>query len=367
MEFMNRLSTANTSQQILSDLVEGIQETYDLGILFVSQQNTHNIKEIVEGLQGSSKIHTLLGCTCAGIIGSRQELEYQPGVSLILGKLPGVKISPFSLNQPQLEGLESKKDWYQFLEIFPNENPVFITCSDPFLFDMNQFLDGLNGAFPQCPIIGGMASAAVKPNENILIFNDEFHDQGIIGVVLTGNLNVATVVSQGCRPMGENFIVTKAEGNIIYELAGKPFVQVLQNILDKAPAADKLLAQEAIFVGIALNEYKHNFKRGDFLIRGVMGIDQKIGAGAIGDYIKAGQTIQFHLRDAETATDDLNELLRLQQISSHKEKPKGALMFSCNGRGENLFREKNHDLRIIQEQIGPIPLAGFSAPVKSAR
>ncbi len=359
MEFINRTSRATEIDQIVQDLTQGIDSAYDLGILFFTQAKFPFIKNVIEGLNKKSVVQNLLGCTCAGIIGSNEEIEYQSAVSVIYAKLPGVKIVPFSVDQEDLDRLKNKKDCYQFFEVFPNENPVFIAFPDPFRFDMNVFLEKIDEAYPRQPIIGGIASAASEPNQNILSLNGDFYNEGVVGVILTGDIRVDTVVSQGCRPIGETYIVTKGEQNIIFEVAGKPFIEILEGVLEKSSARDKLLAQEAIFVGIAMDEYKHGYKRGDFLIRGLMGIDQNLGAGAIGDYIKTGQTIQFHVRDAHTATEDLSELLSTHQKNNLLNKPKGALVFSCNGRGEGLFHQKNHDISIIQNYLGPMPAAGF--------
>lgn len=359
MEFSNRLTTATDNAQITADLTKGQTGQFDLGFLFTTSFSKTSTEEIIALVRKNLKIRNLIGCTCAGIIGSESEIEKKPAVSLILAKLPEVKIIPFHINQVQLEGMNSSEEWYNFFEVYPNEKPTFLTLPDPFLLDMNSFLEKLNKFYPQCPVIGGLASGAFGPQENTLVLNDQQYEDGLVGVVLTGNIRIETVVSQGCRPIGETYIVTKANGNIIYELAGRPLFDVLQEVLFKVPARDKMLAQEAIFVGIAMNEYQHQFKRGDFLIRGLVGLDKKSGAGAVADYIKAGQTVQFHLRDAETAREDLNELLNAQQLQKSQEKPKGALVFSCNGRGEHLFRQQNHDIQIIQKHIGPIPAAGF--------
>ena len=359
MEFKNLISKSKNTQQIISDLTQNPRDSYDLAILFFAQSAAEEIKTITEKLKNHYTIRNLIGCTSAGIISTQEEIENQPAVSLILAKLPGVNILPFTLNQVGLEGLKSKTDFYKFFEIFPTENPVFLVLPDPFSINMNYFLDSVNSFFPQCPIIGGLASAATQPNGNTLVLNGECIDAGMVGVVLTGNIKIETIVSQGCRPIGETFIVTKSQDNIIFELAGRPFLNVLKEVFDKSTAREKLLVQESIFVGIAMNEYKDEFKRGDFLIRGLMGIDEKMGAGAIGDYIKAGQTIQFHVRDAETATEDLNIMLETNRKDNLKPKPTGALVFSCNGRGQYLFKQKNHDIDIIQKHIGPIPAAGF--------
>jgi len=359
MEFIGNLSRATDTSAIIKDLVKGCEGEYDVAIIFLTPNSLLNVKDIVEGISDAVSVRHFLGCTCAGIISTHEEVERQPAASIIFGKLPGVKMTPFYMTQIQLESLKNADGWHNFFDVYPNENPVILALPDPFTFDMNLFLKSANGAYPHCPVIGGLASGAMRPQENVLCIDRQYHDQGIVGLMLTGNLVVKTVVSQGCRPIGETYIITKAQGNIIYELAGKPFLKVLNDILEKSPQRDQELAQEAVFVGLAMDEYKHGYKRGDFLIRGLMGVDPKTQAGYVADYVKVGQTAQIHLRDAKTATEDLQELLSAH-LNSMGMKPKGALVFSCNGRGEGLFGEKNHDIQLIQEQVGPsLPASGF--------
>jgi len=359
MEFISRVSQSSSNDEIIRELTHGPSVDFDLGVLFLSQLPEADVKEIVQGLRKKITVKNLLACTCAGIIGSDVELEHQPAASLILSKLPGVQIQPFFLNQSQLDVLQTNEDWHNFFEIYPSENPVFLILPDPFQLDMNSFLNGINKAYSNCPIIGGLASASGRPNGNTLILNNDSYTEGMVGFVLTGNFRAETVVSQGCRPIGKTYIVTKAQDNLIYEIAGKRFLDVLSSVMVQCSERDRLLMREAVFIGIAMDEYKHDYKRGDFLIRGLMGIDQQSEAGVIGDLIRSGQTIQFHVRDAQSATEDLHELLKLQQNHVKNLKPKGALVFSCNGRGEHLFRKKNHDIEIIQQYLGPVPAAGF--------
>jgi small ligand-binding sensory domain FIST len=357
MEIINRTSRARTNDEVIRDLMAETSGTYDLGILFFSAIGQSAIDDILTGLS-QMDIKNLVGCTGAGIVSTFEEVEGEPAVSLMLARLPGVTIRPFSINQPQLESLTKPDDWYKYLEVFPNENPVFLLFPDPFNLNLSKMLSGMNQAYPKCPVIGGIASASMEPNGNTLILNDEILTEGAVGLSLNGNLVVDTVVSQGCRPIGNTFIVTKAEENIIHEIAGQKFFQILSDVLEGSSDRDRALAQEALFIGIATNEYKHELKRGDFLIRGLMGVDEKTGSGYIGDYIHAGQTVQFHVRDAQSATEDLNELLTRQKAMGVK-KPSGALLFSCNGRGEHLFRQKNHDIGIFQNHMGSIPVGGF--------
>jgi len=209
------------------------------------------------------------------------------------------------------------------------------------------------------PLVGGLASAASGAGGNVLMMDGDVYQEGLIGICLTGNVRVETIVSQGCRPIGETYIVTKAQRNIIYELAGRPFYQVMEEMLKKCTEHDRNLAREAIFIGIAMNEYRDEFKRGDFLIRGVLGVEPKSGAGVVGDHMHVGQTVQFQLRDAKTAHEDLHELLKLYKAQQQAIPAQGALVFSCNGRGINLFKEPDHDIKIIRYHLGPLPAAGF--------
>ena len=360
MEFISRLADTVEKNRIVDQLLmDGVSGDFDLGILFVTPSAPYNALDIYKEIGRRVGIRNFLCCTCAGTIGNQHEIEGRPSASLMLARLPDVKIKPFYIEQNQLDQFKTAEELYEFFEIYPNEKPNFFVLPDPFLIDSNQFLQIVNQAYPQCSVFGGLASAGTQEKENTIIVNNSVYDEGLAGIVLTGNIAVEMVVSQGCRPIGKTYIVTKAEGNILYELAGRTFYDVIKEVLEHASARDRSLAQEAIFVGIAMNEYNHKFKRGDFLIRGVMAIDPESGGGAVADYVHVGQTVQFHLRDAQTAQEDLHELLSHHRDHFDNERLKGALVFSCNGRGENLFRIKDHDIKIIQQSLGPVPAVGF--------
>jgi small ligand-binding sensory domain FIST len=359
MEFINRLTQSSDRVQIVAELLEGVEGEFDLGILYVCPWQPYDPQEVYKTLKDRVKIKHFLCCTCAGIIGTEKEVEGRPSASLMLARLPDVQIVPFSLNQVELESLKNNEDWYNYLEVYPTERPNFLVFADPFLIDANRFLATLNISYPGSAVVGGLASAGAGPQENTLILDGEVFQEGLIGVCLKGNISIETVVSQGCRPIGETFIITKAEQNIIYELAGQPFYKVLEEVLNKGTEYDRHLARQVILIGIATNEYRHEFKRGDFLVRGILSVDPTNGAGVVGDYVKTGQTVQFHLRDAKTANEDLHELLKMHKIKQHTVAPHGAMIFSCNGRGINLFGQQDHDIRIIQHHLGPIPAAGF--------
>jgi small ligand-binding sensory domain FIST len=193
-----------------------------------------------------------------------------------------------------------------------------------------------------------------------MIQNGKQRDQGAIGVLLTGAVKVRPVVSQGCRPIGQHMIITRAKDNVINELAGKTPLAQLQHLWQQLSPRDQQLMQRGLHVGRVINEYQGDFQPGDFLIRNVMGVDRDNGSLMITDKVRVGQTVQFHVRDASSADQDLHDLLKMD-LAAHDRPPAAALLFSCNGRGTRLFDEPHHDARAVRAETGAVPLAGFFA------
>jgi small ligand-binding sensory domain FIST len=155
-------------------------------------------------------------------------------------------------------------------------------------------------------------------------------------------------------------VITKAEENIILELGGRPPLAHLQELWQSLTPHEQQLFQQGLHVGRVINEYRGDFQRGDFLVRNVLGLIRDSGALAVGERVRVGQTVQFHVRDAETADEDLRSLLQLD-LGAHEKRPAAALLFSCNGRGTRFFSRPDHDAGAIRTEAGTIPVAGFFA------
>jgi small ligand-binding sensory domain FIST len=219
-------------------------------------------------------------------------------------------------------------------------------------------MQALDAMAPQAPLIGGMASAARERGQNVLVRNDQTFDEGLVGVSLSGPLEVQTVVSQGARPIGRPLVITKAHDNVIEQLGGKSAMEVLREIILSLSKDEQALLQHGLLIGRAISEYRESFARGDFLVRNITGADQKSGAIALADYVRVGQTVQFHVRDAASADEDLKLML---ESAAKSGQPAGGLLFSCNGRGTRMFDSANHDISLARQTMPQAPLAGFFA------
>jgi small ligand-binding sensory domain FIST len=298
----------------------------------------------------------MIGCCGEGVIGPQHEIEGEPAVAVVAAQLPGVKINAFHIPGHDLMDLASAPQRLgDYVEI-ARDTRGFVMIADPFTSPMDRVLNSFNQMCAGVPIIGGLASAANQPGDNRLFLNDTVHKDGLVGVGLGGPVQVDVIVSQGCRPIGPVFEVTNASNNIIDSLGGAPPMERIGAVLEALDESDRELLRNGLFIGRAIDSAKEPLGRGDFLIRGVLGADSRTGAIAIGDVIENGERVQFHLRDAQTAREDLEMMLTPHALFGA---PSGGFLFSCNGRGTNLYHEPDGDISAINSFFRGIDLAGF--------
>lgn len=336
--------------EVTGQVLEAVGESPDLAVLFASAAHTGAMEDIVAAVRSILQPEVLVGCTAATVVGGAREVEDQPAISLWAGCMTSV--APLRLTAEQV-GDQVAVAGFPAPELLPPEGRALLILADPFSFPIDAFLSGLRDQVGvDLPVVGGLASAARGPGGNRLVLGGEVLDDGAVGVVL-GGVEVSTVVSQGCRPVGEPMIVTRGERQVIYELAGRPALDRVQELVQSLGPDDLHLAQQGLHMGRVIDERKVDYGRGDFLIRNVLGADREAKAVAVGDEVDVGQTVQFQVRDADTADEDLRQLMATSVGDA-------ALLFTCNGRGSHLFDVADHDAAIVSSAIAAGPVAGMS-------
>jgi len=363
MRFHSAVSDLDDSAAAVGGAVaetrEALGDRTDVVFLFFTADHRDDADAIVEKVWLELDPQAVIGCSGEGVIGGDAEIERRPGLALLAASMPAVRVHSFHLRGDDWHDvLEDDELLRERLGIGP-ETRAAIAFGDPFTTPINQALAAFDRAGRGIPLIGGMASAARQPGGNVLVRNDATLLDGMVGVTLSGPLGVETVVSQGCRPLGKPFVVTRAHDNVIDQLGGKPALEVLRETVTALPESERQKLANGLFVGRAINEYRDTWGRGDFLVRNVMGVDQEAGSLAVTDYVKVGQTVQFHVRDAATAAEDLSLLL---DASARSGRPAaGGLLFSCNGRGTRMFEQPCHDVGAARRAMPKTPVAGFFA------
>ncbi|MFL5245491.1 MAG: FIST N-terminal domain-containing protein [Gemmataceae bacterium] len=364
MPFAAALSTNAKTLIALEEVCQEIQarigDPPELAAVFFSPHHAEDINVAVEKIRQGLQPRCLIGCMGESIIGNDKEIEEKPALSLWAGKWnQPVQVDPFHLVLERTPDGFSLMGWPDSLVNADPKHSGLLLLGEPSSFPIDFFLKQVNDSNQGLRVCGGMASGSGGQASCPLVLNERILDHGAVGVVLSGP-TIRCIVSQGCRPIGRPMVITKAQENLIYELGGKtPLVQ-LQELWPELGERDQKLFQQGLHIGRVINEYQAEFQRGDFLVRNVLGLERSSGALGLNDLVRVGQTVQFHVRDAESADEDLHALLQLD-LQAHDKPPSGVLAFTCNGRGTRLFPERHHDARVIREETGAIPLAGFFA------
>ena len=339
---------AQAAAEVTAEVLERLGPMPELAVFFVTPPHRGAVGDIADVVRAVLRPVTLLGAAAVAVLGARREVEQTPGVSLFAARL-GSPAVPVRLVA------ERAGDGWQIGWISGRCGRRCGRCcwsptrsrspSTRCWSSWGRIDSGL-------AVVGGLASAANQPGGNRMVVDDVSYTDGAIGALLTEDVSAQAVVSQGCRPIGRPYIVTRADGHMIYELGGRPALERLIATLEHLPPADRHLAEQGLHCGVVIDETKVEFERGDFLIRGVLGVDRATGAVAVGDTMPVGSTVQFQVRDAASADEDLHAVLSGRAAS-------GALVFTCNGRGRQLFDTPDHDATVVADLLGTSALAGM--------
>ncbi len=329
----------------------------DLGVLFLSPRLTPMAREVLDILRVHARIPRLVGCSANGAACNGHEHEEFKGLALALFHLPGASVHPIHVPGTDIPFEDSPAPWSGL----PEPCRGAIALADPFQTHNDGWLAAWNEDFPNVPVVGGLASGLGRSDSCQLYLDGNVHDHGVVLAALTGAVSILPMVSQGCTPIGHPWTITRAERNVIFGIANRPAYSVLVDTFNALPAEERQRAQNNLMVGFASAEDRPDHAAGDFLVRNLLGVDPRQGALAVGALARPGQTLQFQRRDADAADADLVRCLERARSSLGQRKPIGALLFSCCGRGQGLFGKPDHDAALIQEHLGPIPLAGLLA------
>ncbi len=330
----------------------GSARTPDLCTLFVGGDHAEHAGEIAKIIRRAVEPAVLIGGAAAGVVGPGTELDDRPGISCLAMRLPNTRLTTFSYrelphatpdNPAAMANLAAaigaRRDLRAillFADPYSTPTPALVNT----LSAVHTTVPGLDAA----PVLGGLLDAAGAPGQNTLLLNDGLSNAGAVGLAISGDIQIDTLVSQGCRPIGEPFVVTSAKRNVLLRLGGKRAIDAVRDVVNGLDEDDRTLLSNGLHIGRVVNEHKDRLGRGDFVVRNVLGVDQDHGAVAVAEQMRVGQRVQFHLRDAATAALDLELLLQAQRLRGI---PHAGILSTCSGRGSNLFGTPDHDAEAV--------------------
>ncbi|WP_119070585.1 FIST signal transduction protein [Rubrobacter indicoceani] len=366
MKWASAISHRTAFKEAVRECVEGVRsglggERPSVLFAFATPHFAASFGGLYDDLSDAFDPECFIGCSGGGVLGAGREIEGSPALSLVGAYLPDVELTPFRIEDGEmLPDLDGPPDaWERLLGVDASRSPSIVLLADPFSSRTEALISGLDYAYPDAPKVGGLVSGGPSPGTNSLFLNGDVFSGGSVGLTLTGDVRVDTVVAQGCRPVGDLMTVTACEGNYLYGLDDAPALEAVRGMFAGLEPDDLELARGALFIGVLMDEFTEKPGPGDFLIRNVLGFDPGRGTLAVGEQLQNGMRLQFHVRDARTSAEDLRILLDAYSEVSGDTPPDGALLFSCLGRGRNLYGEPDFDSSLLAERFGSVPVGGF--------
>ncbi|HHH29311.1 MAG TPA: hypothetical protein ENK57_13340 [Polyangiaceae bacterium] len=341
------------SKQVV-DQLEGEQP--HLLLVFSSPDHAPEWDDLPSGLLDRLGGMALVGCSGGGVIGGGREIEQRAALAVAAAVLPDVAITTMHLEVSQLP--EQTADWHERLGFGPDEDPCFVLMPDPFAFDPEACIQSLDEAYPNATKIGGLASGGILPRTNAIFVDRTCHRSGASLLALRGNIQLDPIIAQGCRPVGETMLVTSCDGHVIHGLDSRLPGEVLEALHESLDDEDRELVRDSLFMGVEMRDQRE-YRAGDFLIRNIVGMQADGRALAVAALVSRWQAVQFHLRDRRAATEDLERQLNGYAATGVDPAPAGALLFSCLGRGEQLYGVAGHDTDAFVDKLGDLGLTGF--------
>ena len=365
MKWTSAISDAPSFTEAVTDACEQVLHNLegqkpDLAIVFMSSQHAPSYYSTPELIYEKLSPGALFGCSAAGVIGAGHEVERRTAVAVCAASMPGVNVHTFAIENYELPDLDAPPEaWEELIGAPAAECPAIMLLPDPFSIPAEELLSGLDYAYPNAVKVGGLASGGDAPGSNALFNGKQVRRSGVVGAAFTGNLVVDSVVAQGCKPIGSPMVITESERNVIHTLDGDRPLEVLRSIFEQSDKAERRLIERSLQIGIVMDPLNDSFAAGDFLIRNVIGADEEGGTLAVGEMVQEGQVVQFHVQDADAADEDLRVMLERYAEGMAGDEPASALLFTCLGRGQNLFGTPDHETGRFRSIVAPIPLAGF--------
>lgn len=367
MPFAASLSEHPDPAQAIGECVGEVLDRHgphpDLLFVFATGAHRAVLMELCRTARTLLQPGCLVAAVSSSIIGGRREVEERPGLVLWaawdIGPVEAVHLDhgPGGM----VHGTAATPDgWDRFDRLVEGETAhgtgtgtgparTALLLAEPLSFAVDDFLARMTVTRPELVVVGGLIAGDGRPGSPLFVIDDVAHGRGAVAVVL--EQRVRTVVSQGCRPVGAPFTVTRAEGNVLRELGSRPALARLQELASSGDPDERELLLGGVHLGRVIDERAIELRRGDFLIRAVLGAEAGTGSLVVGDRVSIGDTVQFQVRDAASAHEDLVELLAGEQAEA-------ALVFTCNGRGRHLFDADDHDAETVSELTGAAAVAG---------
>src|SRR5213594_2508711 len=325
----------------------------DLALVFVTGDAHSRAHALLHAVRRVTGAPVVLGCDGVGVLTEKREVEGESAVAVLVVRSERLVATPFLL-EGQGERPDLGTELAERIGATVAEGGCVLVLPDAIGCNPTALLTELHDALGFVPVLGAVAAGGPM----FELYNTDAVEGALVGVALSG-LAPVIGVTQGCTPIGEPYVITHAEANVIQRIGSRPALEMLTEAIRANPDIEARIRRAGVFAGLAMDPAKSPLERGDFLVRNLVGADQSSGALAVAERVRVGQTVQFQIRDAEASREDLREMLDELVERLNGRRPAFGCYCDCAGRGRGLFGVPDHDVTLIRERLGEFPLVGF--------
>jgi small ligand-binding sensory domain FIST len=343
--------------EALRYVLQDRQDGPDLLVMFASTVWSDEYDELVGEAFRGSHTRCLVGCSARGVICGDDSRETMPGISLLALWLPDAEITPVRLHQATQDVVAEPDLWFGLHDLQPETIGGWMLFAEPYRMDVQETLTHLRERYPGTPIVGALTSTHRTDRRMWVFLDDHVYDEGGVALALGKPYGLEVVVSQGGSPVGEPWTITGVDQNKITTISNRPAIDVLRDTMATLDTDED--DDPPILIGFPMSEYQDSFTHGDFVVRGIMGVDVETGSIVVGSIPRVGQTVQFHLREPRAAAiDQAATLAGLREKLPDSEAIAG-LLCTCKGRGTSMFGCEDYDAMAVRRVFPDLPFAGM--------
>ena len=350
-QFLLGHSNNQAPRQLVKDCLDQIGQVPDsanFGFIYATYTLIPKLDIILDTLRQRTGVEHWSGSVGLGVSATGQEYYDQPALTILLADFPDTTFRTVPVQTGDIDNfIHSTGDWLKHDEFY-----FGILHCDPGNMQVPSLISALAQYIPNAFFVGGLSSSG---DVNVQVA-DTVVSGGISGVLFSSEVPVATGHTQGCTPFTPRHVISACERNIIIELDNRPALDVFREDVGEVIARDLQRVAGYIFAGFPIP----GSDTSDYMVRNLVGIDEGNRLIAVGQLVTEGSEIMFCRRDGNTARQDM--LRMLTDIKGRlTPAPRGAVYYSCTGRGRYQFGPHSEELKLIRAELGDLPLVGFFA------
>ena len=328
----------------------------DAVVVFFTVEHAPNSQSLLSTLTRVTRSDRIVGSSGAGILTGAGEIEGQHGLAVLVFASDQMQSRPFLFEPLRERDEEVGASIAQM--VGADQGSLLALFPDTYNGQPHQLLRSLEQKLGFVPVVGAGSSESGTAQATYQICGEQCRSNSVAGLHLSGSFEAVIDITQGCQPITEPMVITKAEGNLIFEINDRPALEVFAKLLKGPLAEDLRRALMFIFVGLPADPDQGTISPGQYLVRNIVGLDPEKGIVGIADQVREGQSIIFTLRDGQRAREDLNQMLQRQARKLEGRTPAFGLYFNCCARGNSLYGMPGIDTAYIRQGLGDFPLLG---------